>query len=76
MVHGQRLSVGGNRRSVNGLPLAANLLLTALIVVSGSACRKPQPLSRNLNVENRVAMRTVALYFESPQLLLVPEQLL
>ena len=74
MVNGQRLTVSGNRRSAHRLPLTVNLVLTALLVASGFACRKEQPLSRNLNVENKVAMRTVALYFESPEMLLVPEQ--
>jgi len=37
-------------------------------------CRRQQPLSRNLNVENKVAMRTVSLYYESPDLLLAPER--
>ena len=46
----------------------------AIACVAIASCRKEQPLSRNLNVENKVAMRTVALYFESPQMLLVPEQ--
>ena len=37
-------------------------------------CRRQQPLSRNLNVENKVAMRMVSLYYESPDLLLAPER--
>jgi len=39
-----------------------------------TSCRRQQPLSRNLNVENKVAMRTVSLYYESPDLLLAPER--
>jgi germination protein M len=46
----------------------------ALVVVAASACRKLQPLTRNLNVENKVAMRTVSLYYEGPDLLLAPER--
>ena len=38
------------------------------------ACQRQQPLSRNLNAENKVAMRTVSLYYESQDLLLAPEQ--
>lgn len=48
--------------------------IIALMVVIGSACKKPQPLSRNLNVENKVAMRTVSLFYESPDLLLASER--
>jgi len=44
----------------------------ALLILA--ACHKQQPLSRNLNAENKVAMRTVSLYYESPDLLLAPEQ--
>jgi hypothetical protein len=47
--------------------------VTILLIIAG-ACRKQQPLSRNLNVENKVAMRTVSLYYESPDLLLAPER--
>lgn len=54
------------------MPLAARRSLVAVLLIV--ACHKPQPLSRNLNVENKVAMRTVSLYYESPELLLAPEQ--
>jgi spore germination protein GerM len=46
----------------------------AVAVLILAACHRQQPLSRNLNVENKVAMRTVSLYYESPDLLLAPEQ--
>ena len=48
----------------------------ALLLISATvSCRRqPPPLSRNLNVENKVAMRTVSLYYESPDLLLAPER--
>ena len=46
----------------------------AVAVLILAACHKQQPLSRNLNAENKVAMRTVSLYYESPELLLAPEQ--
>jgi hypothetical protein len=49
-------------------------IILALIVVATSACKKPPQLTRNLNVENKVAMRTVLLYYESPDQLLAPEQ--
>ena len=48
------------------------LFLIALLAIT--ACRRQQPLSRNLNVENKVAMRTVSLYYESPELLLAAER--
>ena len=51
--------------AVRGWPLAVLFLI---------ACHRQQPLSRNLNAENKVAMRTVSLYDESPDLLLAPEQ--
>lgn len=41
--------------------------------VLAAACRKPRPLTSNLNVENKVALRTIRLYFESPQMLLASE---
>ena len=45
-----------------------------IVVVSATACTKPKPpLTSNLNVENKVALRTIRLYFESPQMLLTSE---
>jgi spore germination protein GerM len=39
-----------------------------------AACQKKSPSpSSNLNVANQVAMRSVRLYYESPDMLLVPE---
>ena len=49
------------------------VVVVALVIVAAS-CRRQQPLTRNLNVENKVAMRTVSLYYESPDLLLAPER--
>lgn len=54
------------------LPLAARRSLFALLILA--ACHRQQPLSHNLSVENKVAMRTVSLYYESQDLLLAPEQ--
>ncbi len=48
-------------------------VVAALVIVAAS-CRRQQPLTRNLNVENKVAMRTVSLYYESSDLLLAPER--
>jgi spore germination protein GerM len=48
-------------------------LAIALLAIAG--CKKTQPLtSQNLNVANKVAPRIVLLYYESPDMLLVPEQ--
>jgi spore germination protein GerM len=49
----------------------AAVLLIALALVAG-ACRKKEP-PRNFNAENKVAMRTVKLFFESQDLLLAAE---
>ena len=48
----------------------AVVLLAIAIVASG--CKK-KPLSANLNVENKVAVRPVTLFFEGPDMLLVRE---
>ena len=47
-------------------------LVVLLVLVI--ACNRQKPLSRNLAVENKVAMRTVNLYYESQDLLLAPER--
>lgn len=47
--------------------LAVVLLLVAL------ACSRKKPLTSNLAVENKVAVRQVSLYYESPDMVLVPE---
>jgi len=57
----------GQRSTISRFAIVG-LLLVAL------ACKRQQPLSGNLNVENKVAMRTVSLYYESPELLLAPER--
>jgi spore germination protein GerM len=54
--------------------LRSAALVMMLLLVAGSACRKSRPLSQNLNVENKVAVRTVTLYYESPLMLLAPER--
>lgn len=48
------------------------VLLISISSVLAISCRKPAR-STNLNVENKVAVRTVRLYFESPEMLLAPE---
>ena len=47
------------------------VLLLAAALAGG--CGKEKPATGNLNAANRVAVRLVRLYFESPQMLLVAE---
>ena len=47
------------------------LSLAILTLVGG--CRKKEGFSPNLNVENKVAVRPVTLFFEGPEMLLVRE---
>ena len=48
--------------------------LFLIIVALAPACRKQKPpLTSNLAVENKVAPRSIRLFFESPQLLLASE---
>jgi spore germination protein GerM len=46
--------------------------LAAVILIAG-ACKPKQETAANLNAANKVAMRMVRLYYESPQMLLVAE---
>jgi len=48
------------------------VLVSVLVLVTAGACTKKEHTG-NLAAENKVANRTVKLYFESPELLLVPE---
>lgn len=45
-----------------------------MLLVASGACSRSKPLTSNLNVENQVSVRAVNLYFESDELLLVPER--
>jgi spore germination protein GerM len=45
----------------------------ALLAVVLAGCRKKETLSPNLNAANKVAMRTVNLYYETPRMLLAAE---
>lgn len=51
-------------------------LAVALLALAALAagCRKKEPLSPNLGAANKVAMHTVTLYFEGPDMLLAPER--
>ena len=49
-------------------------VLIALIIVSTGCRKKQQQLSPNLNVANKVAMRTVSLFYEGQDFLLAPER--
>lgn len=46
----------------------------ALLLAALAGCSRKKALTANLNVENKVEVRSVNLYFESPDLLLVPER--
>ncbi len=50
----------------------AAVVLLLLAAVAG--CSKKKVLTSNLNVENKVEVRSVNLYFESTDMLLVPER--
>src|SRR6187401_3397221 len=49
-------------------------VVVALLLLATSGCRKKTTLTSNLNVENKVAMRSVNLFFESPEMRLVSER--
>lgn len=48
------------------------VVIVLIAVIAGCGRKKP-PLTTNLNVENKVEVRPVSLYFESPDMLLVAE---
>ena len=48
--------------------------VVVLLAVVAIGCRKEKPVAPDINVENKVAMRQVSLYFESPDMVLVPER--
>jgi len=48
-------------------------LLIPIVAFATDCSKKAKPLTANLNVENKVALRTIRLYFESPQMLLAAE---
>jgi hypothetical protein len=50
------------------------IVATLALLLSLVACKKKESLSGNLNADNKVANRSVSLYFESPDMVLVPEQ--
>ena len=50
------------------------VLLGIVLLELGSCRRESKPLTSNLNVENKVAPRTISLFYESPDMLLVPER--
>ena len=49
------------------------IAVVVLLLASAACRRESKPLTSNLAVENKVAMRTVRLYYESPDLLLASE---
>lgn len=50
----------------------AAVLALAIVTIAG-ACKKKQNPAANLNAANKVAMRTVQIFYESPQMLLTGE---
>ncbi len=46
----------------------------AIALLATASCSKPEPLSPNLALANKVAPRIVLLYYESPDMQLVPER--
>ena len=50
------------------------VVVAILLLLAASGCRKKTTLSSNVDVENKVAMRSVNLYYEAPDMLLVPER--
>jgi hypothetical protein len=46
--------------------------MTLALLAAG--CRSKKPLTANLNAENKVSVQSVRLFFESPDMALVPEQ--
>lgn len=49
------------------------MAVLALALVALGACKKKETPNANLNAQNRVAVRAVRLFYESPQMLLVGE---
>ena len=47
--------------------------VAVMLLAAVAGCSKKKPLTSNLNIENKVEVRRVDLYFESPAMLLVPE---
>ena len=52
----------------------AAVLSLALLALAGACRKKTPPLTPNLAVENKVAVRSVTLFFETPDMLLGTEQ--
>lgn len=51
----------------------AVVVFLALTMLGAGACRKDETTSPNPNVANKVALRLVQLYYETPRMLLAPE---
>lgn len=49
-------------------------LAVLLLIAVVAGCRKEKALNANLNAQNKVAVRAIALYYESQDLLLVAER--
>ena len=55
------------------MPRRTFVAVLALVVLAGACRKKNNELSSNLNVENKVSVRQVRLYFEGPEMLLAAE---
>jgi spore germination protein GerM len=55
-------------------PLVRRAAVVVLLLAAVAGCSKKKALTSNLNLENKVELRSVNLYFESPDMLLVPER--
>ena len=55
------------------MPRRAVVAALALLAAAGACRKNNNPLSLNLAVENKVAVRQVRLYFEGPEMLLAAE---
>lgn len=51
----------------------AAVLFLAAIVAIGGGCKKKNDAAANLAAQNKVAVRPIRLYYESPAMMLVPE---
>ncbi|HUP50082.1 MAG TPA: GerMN domain-containing protein [Thermoanaerobaculia bacterium] len=49
-------------------------LAVPLLILALAACKKERPLTTDLEVENKVAMRSVQLFYEGPEMLLASER--
>jgi Sporulation and spore germination len=49
------------------------ITLAATLLTLATGCSKPKPLTPNLNIENKVAVRPIVVFYEAPTMLLTSE---